>query len=383
MDPYIGRYEVLQNMPDPDFALSRLRKVVSLVKPIMRKYNLRVGNLREFYPAEANLLGVNYGAGETICLRLRAVQVQNEYLALEAVVDSFLHELAHNTCGDHGPQFRATWELYRRERHQLIQNGFRGEGFDGPGIRLGGRGPPAIGGLGRFPGGFVGGAGPIWFHSLREAAANAAERRTLWAGSGQKLGRSATPPFITLDDGTKVVAGCPERTPQHEDGVPLVLPVSDPDCGPNPIPSTSNDCARPKSPPFGGRPPQQVIDDDDVVILPSPPSNSTTERTWECPVCTFLNPDIFLCCDACCSERPAPKASQHDPVGHRNRPQRHQGPAAATNRQKSRKSAAELILELDEKIAQKPLGWVCQSCGTFMDAKWWTCTLCGTMGGLS
>lgn len=38
-------------------ALLTLRKVASLVKPIMRARSWRVGTLAEFYPAEQNLLG--------------------------------------------------------------------------------------------------------------------------------------------------------------------------------------------------------------------------------------------------------------------------------------------------------------------------------------
>ena len=79
-------------MPDPDFALSRMKKMVSLVRPIMRKHNLYVQTFGEFYPPQDNLLGVNYDQGRLIEVRLRCTQRTNEYLPTDAVIDTFLHE---------------------------------------------------------------------------------------------------------------------------------------------------------------------------------------------------------------------------------------------------------------------------------------------------
>jgi hypothetical protein len=57
IDPLIEQYTHMQDMPQADEALHRLRKIASCVKPIMRKRGWRVGTLSEFYPDQKNLLG--------------------------------------------------------------------------------------------------------------------------------------------------------------------------------------------------------------------------------------------------------------------------------------------------------------------------------------
>jgi hypothetical protein len=57
IDPLIDQYTHMQDMPQADEALHRLRKIASCVKPIMRKRGWRVGTLSEFYPDQKNLLG--------------------------------------------------------------------------------------------------------------------------------------------------------------------------------------------------------------------------------------------------------------------------------------------------------------------------------------
>ena len=79
-------------MPDADFAMSRLKKLISEVRPIMRKYNLYVQVLSEFYPNQQNLLGCNTGQGQLVEVRLRCTERVNEYLSFEAVLDTLLHE---------------------------------------------------------------------------------------------------------------------------------------------------------------------------------------------------------------------------------------------------------------------------------------------------
>lgn len=206
-------------------------------------------------------------------------------------------------------------------------------------------------------------------------AANAAQRRLMFAGSGQRVGGSSkAPPSITLEDGTRVVAGCPDRP---------ALGIPGDNALPNAISVAETAAAhvrepplRSPSPPFGGCPPRVIaLDDDD--------SDSDVEivgssRTWSCPTCTFANPDIFLCCDACGSERTS-NFSLSGPAL-LPAPVHHQNPHPVRRRKTTaKKSAAEMIVELDKKIAAKPLGWNCGSCGTFMESKWWTCSLCGTM----
>lgn len=56
-DALIFEYSHLQKLPRADEALHSLKKIASLVKPIMRARSWKVGTLAEFYPDEQNLLG--------------------------------------------------------------------------------------------------------------------------------------------------------------------------------------------------------------------------------------------------------------------------------------------------------------------------------------
>ncbi|KAF2772075.1 WLM-domain-containing protein [Teratosphaeria nubilosa] len=168
-------YEHLQGLPRGDTALTMLRKVASMVKPIMRKRGWKVHILAEFLPAEHNLLGLNINRGYKICIRLRYHNNPDLFLPIEQVVDTMLHELSHNVWGDHDSNFHRLWDELRDEQEILIRKGFTGEGFLSEGHRLGG---------GRH------GVPPP--HEMRRLATASAEKRhaqgTLGKGSGQRLG---------------------------------------------------------------------------------------------------------------------------------------------------------------------------------------------------
>jgi hypothetical protein len=56
-DVWVLSYEHLKGLPKPDQALNLLRKIASLVKPIMRKHGWRLPVLAEFFPENQGLLG--------------------------------------------------------------------------------------------------------------------------------------------------------------------------------------------------------------------------------------------------------------------------------------------------------------------------------------
>lgn len=56
-DPLFLSYSHLANFPREKEALHSLKKVASLVKPIMRARGWVVRELAEFYPEQQNLLG--------------------------------------------------------------------------------------------------------------------------------------------------------------------------------------------------------------------------------------------------------------------------------------------------------------------------------------
>lgn len=184
-------YEHLQGLARGDAALTMLRKVASMVKPIMRKRGWRVQVLAEFLPAETNLLGLNINRGYKICIRLRYHNNPDLFLPLEQVVDTMLHELSHNVWGAHDAKFHALWDELRDEHETLLIKGFTGEGFLGQGRKLGG--PAACVPAPR---------------DMRGLARASAEKRkaqgALAAGSGRRLGGN---PLHHGQDVREVIAG--------------------------------------------------------------------------------------------------------------------------------------------------------------------------------
>ena len=60
LDSLISEYAHEKQLPREAEALLAIRKIASLVKPIMRARNWRVGTLAEFYPEQPNLLGIYF-----------------------------------------------------------------------------------------------------------------------------------------------------------------------------------------------------------------------------------------------------------------------------------------------------------------------------------
>ncbi|PMD20934.1 zinc ion binding protein-like protein [Hyaloscypha hepaticicola] len=390
-DALISQYSHLNTFPRQDEALLSLRKIASLVKPIMRARNWTVGTLTEFYPDQGNLLGLNVNHGEKICLRLRYPGDKNQFLPLEQVVDTMLHELSHNEIGPHNAQFHALWDQLRKEYEGLVSKGYTGEGFLSDGHKLGGRRVPRD-------------------EARRIARAAAEKRRTLYAGSGQKLGgrpvAAGTDIRTVIVDAIErrntVLTGCGSertnekekrdladaatkngfRTKAEEDEAndraiaqalwELVQEDEKEKYGDSYVPPTATNPTGNGGGKFG---PGKAIKEDSPSNTPAapppirakappvrqhpdrpvshPPSPEPDLDGWTCPVCTLHNPINFLACDACTSERPPEITKQ--------------------------------IADADRKkvTATKPPGlaetWRCSRCSTIMEDKWWTCSTCGKL----
>lgn len=72
-DPLVLSYRHLAQFRRADEALTTLKKVASLVKPIMRSRGWKVGELAEFYPSQQNLLGA-YAATTDLLLACLAIK---------------------------------------------------------------------------------------------------------------------------------------------------------------------------------------------------------------------------------------------------------------------------------------------------------------------
>ncbi|KAL8711264.1 MAG: hypothetical protein Q9225_007150 [Loekoesia sp. 1 TL-2023] len=426
-DPLVSEYQHEKSRPREAEALQTLRKVASLVKPIMRQRGWRVGILTEFYPPEQNLLGLNWNRGQKICLRLRYPGDERQFLPLEQVVDTMLHELCHNVHGPHNEAFHNLWNQLRDEHEALIRKGYTGEGFLSEGRKLGGS-------TQRIP----------MHEAQRRARAAAEKRRTLTAGSGQKLGgagvqRGQDIRKVIADAAQRridIMRGCADtdtarvkeivdqtnqsgfKTKAEDDdaneeaimlayidliqeeerekyGKDYVPPSKDNPAGSYQNPPSSNSIkpepgtsTKPPIPnatkptPAGAAIPTHIFDLDD------PASAADFSSSWTCNICTLVNPPNYLSCDACGMDRPSPPPSPRPSISSQRSntaPKNNNLTTISNDRSRIPKKSDKLDnirslnAEIERKAQAQPVGWQCLGCGNWMESQWWTCGRCGMM----
>jgi len=324
-ETFVKSFAHLKDMPRADRALPMLQRVASLVKPIMRKHKWVLPTLAEFFPDSSNLVGLNVNGGEKIFLRLRPAWAPDSFLEEDAVVRTMLHELTHNVHGPHDEEFYKFLAELEDEYDALQRSGYAGEGFFTPGHRLG------AGISHDFP--------P---HLARARALEAAERRrkteTLTKGGGRLGGRSSALEKLSPRE---LAARAAERRMQDEvvcgsgslalreaakaakisvvDKVVIDL-TND---GDDTFATHSTSGSSWLQPTSGSARPRNT---------PNP--GPTAGGQWTCPVCTLINADLGLQCDACLTVRP-----------------------------------------IDTSV-----GWACATCGERdISHEFWSCSFCGAI----
>lgn len=110
-------------------------------------------------------------------------------------------------------------------------------------------------------------------------------------------------------------------------------------------------------------------------------------RSWACEICTLVNPESYLSCDACSTERteakfmlPPPKPTQTNTTSRTITSRLTNNPP--NSKSKFKKSSIQSLISLENASKNKPtapIGWVCHRCGNFMESEWWSCARCGKM----
>ncbi|KAI1109347.1 WLM-domain-containing protein [Nemania sp. NC0429] len=389
VDPLVLSYSHLADFPRAAEALHMLKKVASLVKPLMRARGWTVGQLTEFYPGQQNLLGLNVDRGQKICLRLRYPGDRNQFLPIEQVADTMLHELAHNIHGPHDAKFHALWNQLRDEHLSLSLKGYTGEGFLSEGQRLGGRTIPMD-------------------EARRLARAAAEKRRTLGSGSGQRLGGATPRPGQDIrkvisdaaERRNRTLRGCATDNQTQDEIVEIAETATRNGFRTKAEEDAANDAAIAQAL-------WEIVQEEETAkkggayvplgatgnassssparpstVRPGVRNEKGTSDTWTCGICTLKNPAGYLCCDACGSERnersAAPQQSQSaiDLTG----PER-----GANNRRAQQTSATsaakgkEVRQAPPSSVASVSRTWTCHFCGRVRENQWWSCDLCGTI----
>lgn len=86
--------------------------------------------------------GLNINRTERILIRLRYHHDSRQFLPMEQVTDTLLHELSHIVWGPHDHNFNNLWNELRDEHQSLLAKGYTGEGFLTSGHKLGGKRVP-------------------------------------------------------------------------------------------------------------------------------------------------------------------------------------------------------------------------------------------------
>lgn len=218
---------------------------------------------------------------------------------------------------------------------------------------------------------------------MRKAIADATERRirvTEGCASGsmeaEKLAQEASL------NGFKTKAEMDDANEQAimEAYIDLIQQEEKEQYGPSYTPPTA---ANPAGPRALSPPPAPSSSKSPLESTPEGPveDNKSYSDTWACSTCTLVNPAMFLACEACTTERPQPttplnlKPDAKQPAKRRRSKSIH----SSTDQNKPRKSAVESLIELEAQSSKRPLGWVCHSCGAFMESKWWSCSACRTI----
>ncbi|KAI1740260.1 WLM-domain-containing protein [Xylaria scruposa] len=399
VDPLIFSYSHLADFPRAADALHTLKKVASLVKPLMRARGWRVGELTEFYPNQPNLLGLNVDRGKRICLRLRYPGDRNQFLPLEQVADTMLHELAHNVHGPHDAKFHALWNQLRDEHLSLTLKGYTGEGFLSEGHRLGGRAMPMD-------------------EARRLARISAERRRTLNAGSGQRLGGTAPRPGQDIrrvigdavDQRNRTLRGCANdnqtqdeiieiadtatrngfRTKAEEDAAndaaiaqalwEIVQEEEMARKGDAYVPPSATSSASKGNPTLKGRDQSSRVTTQPSTSRRDSRRNKEADTTWTCGVCTLTNPTNYLCCDACGTERGEKSAPKQQTVIDLTGPDKRSSNrgAQSTSTTSAAKAKEPRQAPRQSKASTSPT-WTCHFCGRVRESQWWSCDLCGAI----
>lgn len=101
-------------------------------------YSVR-GSRRTLEEAAKPAPGLNINRTERILIRMRYHHDSRQFLSMEQITDTLLHELSHIVHGPHNADFNNLWSELREEHQSLLMKGYTGEGFLSQGQKLGGQ----------------------------------------------------------------------------------------------------------------------------------------------------------------------------------------------------------------------------------------------------
>ncbi|KAI9357677.1 WLM domain-containing protein [Zopfochytrium polystomum] len=321
-------------------AMTMLTRIASLVKPLMKRHLWELPILREFYPDQKNLLGLNVNRGREIKLRLRSPDDVSQFFEEDFVMGTMLHELTHNIRGPHDDQFYRALDALTKEYEDILASGWRCEGFDAPGRRVG-----------------QGVSHDLPPHLARKRALETAEKRLqlskiMGPPGGRKVGggslaASASAGGRRLTPGEMAALAAERR---KRDSVWCGGHYGEGGQSGKTLSESESDCSSDEE----GR---GAVGSSRSHI--SKPEHGQSSADWICSTCTLINKGIATTCELCSAIR---LDGLEEPVSERTVKRYRTGPSAA----------AEVIVVEDDEAEnpavdadgdnKKPIQWECARC---------------------
>ncbi|KAA8894387.1 WLM domain-containing protein, partial [Sphaerosporella brunnea] len=108
----------LWDMPNASRAQRLLHHVAHLVKPIMRRHGYHIPRLEEFWSRDSygrTHVRVRDKTVERVQLGLRDIQDPRRFQPIGQIIETLLHELAHQRFGRHDERFWRQQQIHRDE----------------------------------------------------------------------------------------------------------------------------------------------------------------------------------------------------------------------------------------------------------------------------
>lgn len=105
-----GEIKELKTQPNSQKAKELLQKLANATMNILNSRKWKVKVLREFFPTNKNLLGMNVNHGAAIMIRLRHGHNNLEFLEWHDILGTLCHELAHMKISPHNAAFYKLWD---------------------------------------------------------------------------------------------------------------------------------------------------------------------------------------------------------------------------------------------------------------------------------
>jgi len=222
--------------------------------------------LKEFWPSDPQLLGLNVNGGQEICVRLRPASDKNSFIPFHQLLHTMLHELTHIVRGPHDSQFYSLLDQLTEECEALLIN-------------------QTTGGIAIFPG-----KGNVLSSNSSNRQKRITPQQAAYSAALSRQNKQTSTEscshFVVGGDKLLMKVYSPSELAAFAAERRRIDSLS---CGTNSFVENPNKEAKSSN-----------------KRKSSEENNSLKDTEWSCSRCTKLNKETYLACSACFFEKPFP-----------------------------------------------------------------------------